>query len=199
MAGPSGQRQTCRRPGGGPRPSGRRGAGDAAPGRGARGARDRTAAGRGVGAAFDRSLGDLGAARTLHRPAQRGAHPGTEEFEPGLLRRAKDASWWGFREQLEGRASWLLETVASVVARMESARSQGEKRLNCSRSLERDGLYLVVPGHYFMNTNIFGGAVILMSRMRTPRLGETKGPAQEPRAPREQRSEWQHQEGNQAF
>lgn len=71
-------------------------------------------------------------------------------------------------EQREGRACWFLETVASVVARLEEWEVGGEKRTICSRRLERDGLHLVVPGHYFMNTNIFGGAVILMPRMRIP-------------------------------
>ena len=58
--------------------------------------------------------------------------------------------------------------LASVVARLEECEVGGEKRTICSRRLETDVLHLVVPGHYFMNTNIFGGAVILMPRMRIP-------------------------------
>lgn len=123
---------------------------------------------------MDRPPGDPGAARTLHRPAQRGAHPGPEEFEPGPLRRAKGASWWDLGEQREGRAYRVLETAALVVARMESEPevSGREKTKLFQETLERDNLHLVVPGHYFINTNIFGGAVILMSQVRTPRLGE---------------------------
>lgn len=37
-----------------------------------------------------------------------------------------------------------------------------------------------------MNIIVLGGAAFLMSTMRTPRLGEAKGPVQQPRAPSEQ-------------
>lgn len=73
-AGPGGLEQTCRRPGG-LRPSGRRRAGDAAPGRGARGARGRGPAGVDAGAAARPPPGGPGAARNLHRLAQRGNTP----------------------------------------------------------------------------------------------------------------------------